>query len=82
MIPLQEYLNSDNTFKEKVGDFLTQTVITVKEDTPIMENIDHTLKHNVMRVLVFNKGNKVIGILYGRDIFSFIRIIPVEGSAS
>jgi len=57
---------------KKVGDFMTQMVITVKEDSPVMECIDHMLKHNVKRVPVLNKGNMVIGILYERDIFYFI----------
>jgi len=33
----------------KVRDFMTQMVITVKEDSPIMECIDHMLKNNVKR---------------------------------
>jgi CBS domain-containing protein len=56
----------------KVRDFMTQMVITVKEDSAIMECIDHMLKNNVKRVPVLNKGNKVIGMLYERDIFYFI----------
>jgi predicted transcriptional regulator len=56
----------------KVSDFMTQIVITVNEYAPIMECIDHLLKHNVKRVPVLNKGNKVIGMLYERDIFYFI----------
>jgi CBS domain-containing protein len=56
----------------KVRDFMTQMVITVKEDSAIMECIDHMLKHNVKRVPVLNNGNKVIGMLYERDIFYFI----------
>jgi CBS domain-containing protein len=56
----------------KVRDFMTPMVITVREEAPIMECIDHMLKHNVKRVPVLNKGNKVIGILYERDVFYFI----------
>jgi CBS domain-containing protein len=56
----------------KVRDFMTQMVITVKEDAPIMECIDNMLKHNVKRVPVLNNGNKVTGMLYERDIFNFI----------
>ncbi len=56
----------------KVKDFMTQMVITVREDSPIMECIDHMLKHNVKRVPVINRENKVTGILYERDIFYFI----------
>jgi CBS domain-containing protein len=56
----------------KVKDFMTQMVIKVREDAPIMECIDHMLKHNVKRVPVLSKDNKVIGMLYERDIFYFI----------
>ena len=56
----------------KVKDYMTPMVITAKEDAPIMECIDHMLKHNVKRVPVLNKDNKVIGMLYERDIFYFI----------
>ncbi|MDQ7786047.1 MAG: CBS domain-containing protein [Thermodesulfovibrionales bacterium] len=56
----------------KVKDFMTQMVITIREDAPIMECVDQMLKHNVKRVPVLNKENKVIGILYERDIFFFI----------
>jgi len=52
----------------KVRDFMTQMVITVKEDSPIMECIDHMLKNNVKRVPVLNKANKVAGMLYERDV--------------
>jgi predicted transcriptional regulator len=44
-------------------------VITVKEDSPIMECIDHMLKNNVKRVPVLNKANKVAGMIYERDVF-------------
>jgi len=56
----------------KVKDFMTPMVITAKEEAPIMECIDHMMKHNVKRVPVLNKHNKVIGMLYERDIFYFI----------
>jgi CBS domain-containing protein len=56
----------------KVKDFMTPMVITAKEEAIIMECIDHMMKHNVKRVPVLNKHNKVIGMLYERDIFYFI----------
>jgi CBS domain-containing protein len=34
-----------------------------------MECIDHMLKNNVKRVPVLDRKNKVIGILYERDVF-------------
>jgi len=44
-------------------------VITVKEDSTLMECVDHMLKNNVKRVPVLNKENKVVGMLYERDVF-------------
>ncbi|MEW6417670.1 MAG: CBS domain-containing protein [Nitrospirota bacterium] len=54
---------------KKVKELMTRKVITVKEDSPLMECIDHMLKNNVKRVPVLNKENKVVGMLYERDVF-------------
>ncbi len=54
---------------KKVKDIMTHKVITVKEDATLMECIDYMLKNNVKRVPVLNKDNRVIGMLYERDIF-------------
>ncbi|MEW6587519.1 MAG: CBS domain-containing protein, partial [Nitrospirota bacterium] len=53
----------------KVRDFMTQIVITVKEDSTLMECMDHMLKNNVKRVPVLDRGNRVVGMLHERDIF-------------
>jgi CBS domain-containing protein len=54
---------------KKVRDIMTQKVITVKEDSTLMECVDHMLKNNVKRVPVLNKDNRVAGMLYERDVF-------------
>jgi CBS domain-containing protein len=54
---------------KKVRDLMTPKVITVNEDATLMECIDHMLKNNVKRVPVLNKENRVIGMLYERDVF-------------
>ena len=54
---------------KKVKDLMTTEVITVKEDSTLMECVDHMLKHNVKRVPVLNKENAVTGMLYEKDIF-------------
>jgi CBS domain-containing protein len=54
---------------KKVKDIMTPKVITVKEDSTLMECIDHMLKNNVKRVPVLNKDNRVAGMLYERDVF-------------
>jgi CBS domain-containing protein len=54
---------------KKVEKLMTSKIITVNEDATLMECIDHMLKNNVKRVPVVNKDNKVIGMLYERDVF-------------
>ena len=54
---------------KKVEELMTQKVITVREDSTLMECIDHMLKNNVKRVPVMNKENRVAGMLYERDVF-------------
>lgn len=53
----------------RVKDLMTTAVITVKEDSTLMECVDHMLKNNVKRVPVLNKENDVIGMLYEKDVF-------------
>jgi CBS domain-containing protein len=54
---------------KKVEELMTRSVITVTEDSTLMECIDHMLKNNVKRVPVLNRENKIVGILYERDVF-------------
>jgi CBS domain-containing protein len=53
----------------KVAELMTQKVVTVAEDAPLMECIDHMLKNNVKRLPVTDKSGKVIGILYESVVF-------------
>ncbi len=63
---------------KKVEEFMTRTVITVKEDSNLMECIDQMLKNNVKRVPVLDKKNRLIGMLYERDVFYTITKIMLE----
>ncbi len=54
---------------KKVSDMMTREVISVEEDSSLMECVDHMLKHNVKRLPVIGKDGKIAGILYERDIF-------------
>jgi len=54
---------------KKVRDLMTPKVITVKEDSTLMECVDHMLKNNIKRVPVLNKDGRVAGMLYERDVF-------------
>jgi CBS domain-containing protein len=55
--------------EKKVQDLMTRRVITVKEESTLMECVDHMLKNNVKRVPVLNKENAVSGILHEQDVF-------------
>ncbi len=55
--------------ERKVKDLMTSPVVTVHEDDPLMECVDHLLKNNVRRMPVLNKEGKVVGMIYLRDIF-------------
>jgi acetoin utilization protein AcuB len=55
--------------KLKVSDVMTKNVISVNEDAPLMECIDHMIKNNVKRLPVISKKGRVVGMLYERDIF-------------
>jgi acetoin utilization protein AcuB len=48
---------------------MTRDVMTVKEDAPLMDAVDHMIRKNVKRLPVVDKTGKVVGMLYERDIF-------------
>jgi len=54
---------------KKVEGLMTRSVITVREESTLMECIDHMLKNTVKRVPVLDKDNNVVGMLYERDVF-------------
>ena len=54
---------------KKVYTLMTKDVITVKEDSSLMDAVDHLIKRNVKRLPVIDKTGKVIGMLYERDVF-------------
>lgn len=54
---------------KKVSEMMTTKVISVAEDAPLMECIDHMIKSSVKRLPVIGKDGKVTGILYERDVF-------------
>jgi predicted transcriptional regulator len=53
----------------KVSEMMTKNVVTVQEDAPLMECVDHMLKNNVKRLPVITAEGSVVGILYERDVF-------------
>ena len=54
---------------KEVSKMMTKKVISVPEDAPLMECVDHMIKNNVKRLPVIGKDGKVTGILYERDVF-------------
>ncbi len=54
---------------KRVSELMTQKVISVNEDAPLMECVDHMLRNNIRRLPVTAKDGRVVGILYEMDIF-------------
>jgi CBS domain-containing protein len=52
-----------------VKDLMTREVITVHEDAPLMECVDHMLKFGVKKLPVIDASGRVAGMLYERDLF-------------
>ncbi|MDP2167461.1 MAG: CBS domain-containing protein [Thermodesulfovibrionales bacterium] len=63
---------------KKVSDMMTKKVISVNEDSSLMECVDHMLKNNVKRLPVISKDGGVTGILYERDVFFAITKAMLE----
>lgn len=61
-----------------VKDVMSKVVITVNDDAPLMECVDHMIKHNIKRLPVIDKSGRVIGMLYERDIFFAITNAMLE----
>lgn len=62
----------------KVSEIMTRKVISVSEDAPLMECIDHMLKHGVKRLPVLDREGRVAGIIYERDMFYAITRTMLE----
>ena len=54
---------------KKVKEFMTKEVITIEEDSPLMECADIMVKKNLQRIPVVGKDKKVVGIVYVRDLY-------------
>jgi CBS domain-containing protein len=55
--------------EKKVFTLMTKDITTVKEDSPLMDCVDHLLKKNIKKLPVVDKTGRVVGMLYERDIF-------------
>lgn len=65
-----------------VKDLMTRQVITVHADAPLMECVDHMLKHGVKKLPVVHDNGTVQGMLYERDVFFAIVGAMLKGSGS
>ena len=54
---------------DRVEAHMSRDVVTVRQDKPLMECVDHIVTHNVARLVVLDKTDKVVGMLYERDLF-------------
>lgn len=54
---------------KQVETVMTKNVITIMEDDPLMECVDHMIRNKVQRLPVLDKSGKVVGMLYERDVF-------------
>ncbi len=52
-----------------VRDLMTTEIITVNEDAPLMECVDHMIKYTVKKLPVISPAGTVTGMLYERDLF-------------
>lgn len=67
-----------------VKDLMTTEIITVPEDAPLMECVDHMIKFGVKKLPVIGPAGTVTGMLYERDLFfAIVRAMlndgPVQG---
>ncbi len=53
----------------RVGEIMSMDVMTVGENAPLMECVDHMVKGNIKRLPVVDETGRVVGMLYERDIF-------------
>ena len=67
--------------QKKVSEMMTTKVISVPEDAPLMECVDHMIKNNVKRLPVIGRDGRVSGILYERDVFFAITRAMIDENA-
>lgn len=63
-----------------VSEVMTKDIITVPDEAPLMECVDHMLKNNVKRLPIVDTSGKAVGILYERDVFNEISKAMDEGA--
>jgi len=54
---------------KRVGTVMTKDVVTIRENDPLMQCIDHMIRNDVKRLPVLDQSGVVVGMLYERDVF-------------
>jgi CBS domain-containing protein len=54
---------------KKISDLMTTNVITVTDTHPLMECVDHILKHDISTLPVLDHDGNLVGMLYESQIF-------------
>ena len=62
----------------KVKEYMSTQLITVSEDASLMACADLLIKKNLQRLPVVNQENKVVGIVYIRDLYNVISKLFVD----
>ena len=63
-----------------VSEVMITQIITVPDEAPLMECVDHMLRNNVKRLPVVDRSGRVVGMLYERDVFYEITRAMDEGA--
>lgn len=56
----------------KVKEFMSTEVATISEDAPLMMCVDLLIEKNLQRLPVVDADNKVLGVVYIRDVYNVI----------
>ncbi|HID96696.1 MAG TPA: CBS domain-containing protein [Thermodesulfobacteriaceae bacterium] len=65
----------------KVSEIMTTHLVTIEEDAPLMECANLFLQYNLQRIPVLNKENKLVGVVYLRNIYHAIMSFLLDGEA-
>lgn len=63
---------------KKVKDFMSRDVVTIDDEASLMACTDLLIKKNLQRLPVVNQADKVVGIIYIRDVYDTISQIFVD----
>jgi CBS domain-containing protein len=65
----------------KVSEMMTNHVITVDEDAPLMECVDRMIRNNIKHLPVLSKEGNVMGVLHEKEVFFAITRAMLDENA-